>query len=325
MNFTPNYLHQIIPEENFTEEIGKIAEALALHAHTGYFTAFDELSLYYEYYLAENSRATIVIVHGLSEFTKKFQEATWYFLNQGYNVFLYDQRCHGFSDRLTDELDMIHVDRFSDYVKDLSKFIDTVVTPNQDKPLYLYSHSMGGAVSLMYMAENPDKIQKTVLSAPLFEVCAVDLPYFLIQSAVTLGKWFIGSKKRFFSCRDFDPDIPFSRSSDKSQARFTYYLSLRKAEPMYRTTPMTYGWTNECLKVKNKLLRKSFIAKIKTPILMIIAEKDTVVKTAPQYAFAEKCSSCKAVTIPEGNHGMLAGTPETITRHIKETLDFFQD
>ena len=66
-------------------------------------------------------------------------------------MFLYDQRCHGLSERLTERVDLIHVDRFDDYVKDLEIYIDTIVAKNKgSNPLYIFSHSMGGTVTAMY-------------------------------------------------------------------------------------------------------------------------------------------------------------------------------
>ena len=79
----------------------------------------------------------MVILHGMSEFTCKHYELAYYLLQQGYNVFLYDQRGHGRSQRLTDRIDLIHVERFSDFVEDLDLFVNNIVLPAADKPLYL--------------------------------------------------------------------------------------------------------------------------------------------------------------------------------------------
>ena len=325
MGFTPNYTFSLISEEAFPATIEEITKELSPYRQEGTFTSFDKNEFYYEYFLAEGSTASVVIVHGLSEFTQKFYEATWYFLHQGYNVFLYDQRGHGKSCRLTDRPDLIHVDRFDDYVEDLDCFIEKVVLPAEDKPLYLYSHSMGGAVSLRYLSRHGEKIKKAVLSAPLFIANSVNLPQFIINTTVWAGRILKGKKKRFFFCHDFDPNHPFSRSSDKSFNRFTHYLKLRRENPCYQTSPMTYGWTTQSLKLNRQALKKSFIKKITTPILLISAGADTVVKTKPHHKFANKCKSCTLLTIAEGNHGMLVGTQETIGQHVEATLAFFQD
>lgn len=325
MRFTPNYTLPLISEDDFPAAIEKITQELSKYRQEGFFTTFDGNKLYYEYFLAEGSTASVVIVHGLSEFTQKFYEAAWYFLHQGYNVFLYDQRCHGRSCRLTERNDLIHVDHFDDYAKDLDCYIEQVVLPTEAKPLYLYSHSMGGAVSLWYLGRHGEKIKKAVLSAPLFVAKSVNLPQFIINATVWAGRILNGKKKRFFFCHDFDPNHPFSRASDKSFNRFTHYLKLRREHPCYQTSPMTYGWATSTSRLHRSFLRKSFIKKLTTPILLISAEEDTVVKTKPHYQFADKCKNCTLLTVPEGNHGMLVGTEETIKMHMEATLSFFQD
>ena len=156
---------EIIPEEKFAEEIVKIENELSKICRQGYFDSFDGKKLYFEYFLKQNAKASVVIVHGLSEFTKKFYEITYYLLSAGYNVFLYDQRCHGRSCRLGAHKDILHVDNFTDYARDLNEYINNVVMPASDKPIYVYSHSMGGAVTALYLEKWQDTVKKAVMSA----------------------------------------------------------------------------------------------------------------------------------------------------------------
>ena len=82
MRFTPDFKLHIIEDRQFDEQILNVEETLKMHKNSGYFSAFDNTEIYYEYFLCENARANVVIVHGLSEFTKKFYELSFYLLNQ---------------------------------------------------------------------------------------------------------------------------------------------------------------------------------------------------------------------------------------------------
>ena len=113
MKFRPDYQFSVFAEEEFAEKFREAAAQMEPCRQEGFFHSFDGKDLYYEYFLAENSRGAVVILHGLSEFTKKYHEFAYYLLNQGYDVFLYDQRCHGRSCRLTENPDVIHVGRFT--------------------------------------------------------------------------------------------------------------------------------------------------------------------------------------------------------------------
>ena len=323
MRFIPNYKLKIATDEEFPSAIKEIEKQLENCRNSGFFDSYDGKKMYYEYFLCENSKASIVIVHGLSEFTKKFYEAAVWFLNQGYNVFLYDQRCHGLSFRLTDTVDLIHVDRFNDYVEDLEVFIDNVVIPAEDKPLYIYSHSMGGAVTALYLASNGEKIQKAVMSAPLMEPVVDKVPAWLARIFMRREIKKNGTKGRFLFSKDFDPQRASKYSIEPSKNRFTHNLNMRCEEPQYQSTPLTNGWTYNSLLIPFLVINRKVAGGIKTPILLLSAEKDTVVKNRAQIRFAKKCHTCEMVTIKDTDHSMLTGSYEVISEHINRVLQFY--
>lgn len=323
MKISPSYQISVLQEDELKEKMSSVAKQLDLCRKEGKFKGFDGEELYYEYFQTENSRGAIVIVHGLSEFTRKYQEFTWYLLNQGYDVFLYDQRCHGRSCRLTDRLDLIHVGHFSHYRKDLQCFLDQVVLPATDKPLYLYAHSMGGAVAAQYLAEHRDVFQKAVLSAPMVMPLTGGVPPIVARVSLSLASLLGFGKKKFWSADEFDPDYPFERSKDRSRARFERNMELRLANPCYCTTPLSIRWVQQSVSLRGKLTRKSYLKNIQTPILMICAEQDGVVCEKAQQDFAENCPACRRVVIENATHGMICGLAETVEEHVKLVLAHF--
>lgn len=323
MKLSPSYQFCVPREEDYPEFMEHVDRQLALCRQEGMFSGFDGKQLYYEYFLAENSKGAVVVAHGLSEFSKKYQEFAWYLLNQGYDVFLYDQRCHGRSCRLTDRPDVIHVDSFHDYHKDLHRFVCDVVRKETDGPLYLYSHSMGGAVAALYLAAHPEVFQKAVLSAPMIEPLTGKV-------SPTFARWSLGAylltatgKRKFWLSDEFDPEYPFSRSKDRSYARFRRNMDLRLENPCYRTTPLSIRWIHESVMLRGKVMRKSAMKKLQTPVLMICAECDGVVNEQVQALFAEKCPVCQRVVLPDSTHAMLCGTRETVQAHVQLVLDHF--
>ena len=158
MKLSPSYQLSILPEDTFPAEIAAISAQLDMYRQEGTFSGFDGKELYYEYFQTQESHGAVVIVHGLSEFSRKYHEFAWYLLNQGYDVFLYDQRCHGRSCRLTPRQDLIHVDHFSHYAKDLDCFIRDVVRKATDLPLHLFAHSMGGGVVSLFLEQKTNAL-----------------------------------------------------------------------------------------------------------------------------------------------------------------------
>ncbi|MBR4745535.1 MAG: alpha/beta hydrolase, partial [Clostridia bacterium] len=66
----------------------------------------------------------------------------------------YEQRGHGFSQGKGKEPDVVHVDSYREYVEDLKAFMDHVVNPQTEGLKHiLYAHSMGGAVSALFLEQ----------------------------------------------------------------------------------------------------------------------------------------------------------------------------
>ena len=323
MKVTPNYRLDVLAEETFWEDMTVIDQQLQLCKNAGTFAGFDGQQLYYEYFQVEDSRGAIVLVHGLSEFLEKYHELAWYLLNQGYDVFIYDQRCHGRSCRLTDRMDLLHVDHFSDYQKDLHRFVCDVVRPVTQGPLYLYGHSMGGAVAAQYLAAHPEVFEKAVISAPMILPLTGSVPAFFAHWGLSVYLLFGDGKKKFWSAAEYDPDYPFERSKDRSRARFLWNMEKRHKNPCYCTTPQSMRWVQQAVGLRRKLTARRFLRKIRTPLLMICAEADGVVCEKAQQRFARRCGACRRVVIPNSTHSMLCGTRETITEHVQLVLDHF--
>lgn len=324
MRYTPSYSFSVIEESHFDNEIKSISEQLSKCRKEGFFTSFDSTKIYYEYFLCENSTASVVIVHGLSEFTKKYYEMAKYLLDQGYNVFLYDQRCHGLSDRLTKEKNTIHVKSYNHYSKDLEWYIDNIVLKADEKPIYIYSHSMGGAVAANYLTKENCKAQKAVLSAPLLEPYVGNVPVWFAKSGIKLLSLVVGSHKIFSGSREFNPEHKFENSDDESYSRFRYNMNLRINNENYQTTPMSLGWVNATLGFSLYIKRQRNVDKIKVPVLLISAENDTSVRTPPHYVFDNMCSVCKMLVIKDAKHAMLTSFEDIISQHVGAVIDFLR-
>lgn len=322
MGFVPEYQLNIIKDAAFPEAMDALRAQLAKVRKEGFFSGTEGAQIYYEYFLCENARGSVVMLHGMSEFTCKHYELAWYLLQQGYSIFMYDHRCHGKSQRLTERIDLIHVEAFDHYVQDLDIFVKTVVQGAATAPLYLYGHSMGGAVSLFYMAAHPGVFRKVVLSSPLFEP-VVGVPIPLAAVSALKDQLLHGPKSKMTHSREFVPQIPQEWIGDPKCSRNLYMLQLRLDEPRYQSTPMTARFALRALYLTPKLLRLA--KKISTPHLLISGEKDIVVNTRPHQKYAKRAPMCSFVSVPEGKHAMTCDHEEQVAIHTHLVLDFLQE
>ena len=148
--FNEDYL---IREEHYQETMEK--EVLPfLQAREQVLTVNGEEGkpLYAVAYKADAPIGSVLMVHGFTENAYKYSELIHSFLRNGLNVVMYDQRGHGRSWRSEDISDpsLTHVDRFDEYVRDMEAVIAQALT-GFPKPWMVFCHSMGGAVTALYL------------------------------------------------------------------------------------------------------------------------------------------------------------------------------
>lgn len=148
-----------------------------MESTTDFFRTDDQLALYFQATTVQASKGTVVFVHGTGEHIGRYNEIIQIFSQYGYSCFGFDQRGFGRS-----EGERGHVNSFSDYVEDLNKFIDEVVAPKSEKPIFVLGHSMGTIVVLSYALKYAAKIQGLLIFS-----CPVKLVAFSANFGCFLG------------------------------------------------------------------------------------------------------------------------------------------
>ncbi len=112
----------------------------------GTFQGFDGIQLFYQSWLPdEDPKASIIIVHGGGDHSGRFGNVVNYLLPEKFAVFAFDWRGHGRSPGVRG-----HINSWNELSDDLSKFIHLVNEFHSNIPLFLFGHSMGGAIVLDY-------------------------------------------------------------------------------------------------------------------------------------------------------------------------------
>ncbi len=128
----------------------------------GTFTGAGKGSIYYQYWQPDEApRALILVVHGASEHSGRYQHFAEHFVNGGYAVVAFDNIGHGRSEGTPG-----YVRRFSDFVDTLDIFQKQVSQDFPDVPQILLGHSMGGLISTLYLLRNQQRFAGCVLSGP---------------------------------------------------------------------------------------------------------------------------------------------------------------
>lgn len=313
-----------VSEENYAETMKNIVEPeLAQLRKEDFFKGFDGNGIHYEQYLRPEDTAVVVIVHGFTESAEKFREMVYNFLKMGFSVFAVDNRGHGKSFRYNPgDPQVVTIRKFTDYVEDLRCFITSVVKPAAgSRPLYLYAHSMGGAIAVQYLQTYNDTFDKAVLTAPMIEA---KMP---IPPAVTLAMTgaFMALGKRdgkVFVHKGFDPDRTYEDSNDTSKARFDYYNAKRIADPLLQTSAASYNWVRESVLVAKKNLDPARCKNITCPVLLCQPEEDGSVVSEREDEFIKLIPDGRLEKFENSRHEIYASVDATVLKYL-QTIEAF--
>jgi alpha-beta hydrolase superfamily lysophospholipase len=179
----------------------------------GSFETSDGLTLYTQHWTPEGEPAAIVLlVHGYAEHSGRYDHVAETFVDRDAAVYAYDHRGHGRS-----EGRRAYVDRFEQYLEDLDRFRQHVQSQTPDVPVFLFGHSMGGLVSLLYVLNHAPNLRGLLLSAPAIEVNP-DLAPLLRKIAQVLGRLF--------------PTLPTVRSPQGSISRDPAVVEEAENDPL---------------------------------------------------------------------------------------------
>lgn len=318
---------EIFREENFEEKMEGIRPWLESTVREGYFYTTDALRLHYHYCIPTDSddiKGTIVMVHGFCEFFGKYHEMAYYFYQAGYAFFFLEQRGHGFSDRLTENLSKVVVNSYEEYVQDFREFMHFVVRSKKpDGPMYLYSHSMGGMVSMLYLEKNPNIFDGAVLSSPMLAVNTGKIPDWLVPACSGVARLLRWEERYCPRQHDFDGVARPEISSASSIPRYMYQFKQRVEHVEYQTSGATYSWIMAGLKAQKILQDRAKL--LETPVLMCRAGADIMVDMRGQEEFLRRRPDIRVVEFPDARHEIYNSTPENIQRYYKEIFTFFEE
>ncbi len=108
-------------------------------------------------------RGVLVVMHGLKDHSSRYAELAHTLNQAGYGVYAFDLRGHGYSAG-----DRVGVLNFDDYVLDLDMFLFRV-TLQEDVPVFVFGHSMGGAIVTLHSLTYHPQVRGMILSGAALE------------------------------------------------------------------------------------------------------------------------------------------------------------
>jgi len=258
--------------------------------HEGFFKGAREANIYFQGWLPEGeSRAVMLMVHGLAEHSGRYGNVINHFVPLGYAIYGIDHLGHGKSDGTR-----VYVKRFDDYTNTLKVYFDMIRGWQPEKPIFLVGHSMGGLISAVYLLDHQGELAGAVLSG-----AAVKIPKYVTPAKVFVGKMLSALIPKF-GLLPLDP-VGVSRDPMVVQA----YVS----DPLVHRGAATARLAAEMLKAMQTIRGQG--ARITLPILIVQGSADKLVDPDGARMLYDAVSSAdKEIRIYDGLYHEVFNEPE---------------
>ncbi len=128
------------------------------------------------------ARAAVLIAHGYAEHSGRYAHVAAHLVEHGYAVYALDHRGHGRSGGARAQ-----VRDFDEYVSDLRTCFDRVCARHPDLPIFLYGHSMGSLISLLFALRWQDELAGLITTGTALRLGGVRA--WLVPAVKLLSGW----------------------------------------------------------------------------------------------------------------------------------------
>lgn len=151
---------------------------------TGTFEGLGGVEIFTQNWLPEGnpSRAAVLIAHGYAEHSGRYAHVAAYLVERGYAVYALDHRGHGRSGGARAQ-----VRDFAEFVTDLRTCFDQIRARQPDLPVFLYGHSMGSLIALLFALRWQDELAGLITTGTALRLGGVRA--WLVPAARLLSQW----------------------------------------------------------------------------------------------------------------------------------------
>ena len=276
--------------------------------HQGRVRTSDALDLVWQSWKPPAPGGVIVIVHGLAEHGGRYRETAEFLADNGWAVYACDLRAHGLSPN-PPKAGRVHVDRFTDYFRDVEAITGLARGENPELPLFILGHSMGGLISIRYVLARPEGLAGAIISSPALGTHPAFKPPVFLRILVRVLSFLA---PRVLVDSELDTDA-ISRDPDVVKA--------------YREDPLisekiSARWYSEILKSMKRAHQAA--GSLRVPMLLMQSGEDRLVDPAAPGRWAEAAPTALVERVTwDGLYHEMLNEPEKdrVRARILEWLD----
>ncbi|NOI68442.1 alpha/beta fold hydrolase [Vibrio sp. 99-8-1] len=317
----------LMQEEWYSNKMENQVAKLWQQRDEGYIQGCADKQLYWVSLTAPHHTKAVIVVNGRIESAWKYQELFYDLYQKGFDVYSFDHRGQGLSERLIENPQMGYVDYFDDYVDDMASVLANVDLSGYQQR-HILAHSMGGAVATRYLQRySTISFNSIALSAPMF---GVDIKWYLrpivtylIPVIVTLyTKPFYLTENRDYYPKPFEIN-PLTSSS----LRYHWFRQLYEAKPEMKLGGPSARWIWQALSAAKQCTFEA--KKIDIPLLLLQGSQDKIVSNSAQDTFItalKTTNNDSELKIIDGSKHEILFESDTIRESaLEQVFAFFED
>ncbi|MHC6528621.1 alpha/beta fold hydrolase [Vibrio proteolyticus] len=317
--------HSYTQECTFEQAMnGNIAD-LWQRREEGFIKSFDKTKLYWCRLTCDSHNKAIVVVNGRIEAAWKYQELFYDLFQQGYDIYSFDHRGQGLSDRMLGDPQMGHVNDFEDYILDMERLLTHFDLTHYEQR-FLLAHSMGGAIATRYLQTHPQhSFDAIAVSAPMY---GVSVPWYLSPIAVPLSMAMttIYAQPTYAPGHQAYYPKPFEINPlTQSEVRYRWFRDLYDRMPQLQIGGPSTRWVWQGLLAAKQCILLT--RQLTLPFLLLQAERDTIVSNKAQDVFIRKLRKtnpdCELQVIQGSRHELLFEIDRCRNQALDSLLAFF--
>ncbi len=241
---------------------------------------------------------TLICVHGWGSSCLNYRYLMKY-LSPYFRIVAYDLKGHGESAKDDDSYDL------GMFTEELAQMIDQI----QPKNLVLIGHSMGTAIVMNYLSLNQSRVKAAVIlsgAANFREPLPKIFPWLLFRMDEKIKKIIVSFAMSFTSSKSVP--IELKNALKEQIARVPYHV-MRKS--LLNTV---FAWK-----------RAENLKKIKTPTLLMVGDKDILIKIRHAIELSALLPNSRLIILPDSKHDILLDKGIDVSNLIEEFLEFQMD
>lgn len=248
-----------------------------------------QYTIFTQSWIPAEVRATIVLVHGLGEYSDRYSSFVEHFTGLNIAVFALDHEAHGRSGGARE-----YVEKVQHLVDDVVTYAQSVHTKYPDVPHIVFGHSMGGCITMTICRQHPTMFDYAMISAPVTTRPTTVNPMLrALGNVVSL----VGPKMRL---------TPLDTTT---LCRDEEVVKAYKADPLVWHSNMAVGFGCDILDAGDKTIET--MSQFHTPYLLMVGTADTTINPEGSYKFfLGSASTDKTLISLKGWYHELLNEPE---------------